>query len=162
MAINDQHNEPEPAGATLRLTGRCSCGEVSFSCVEPASLLSHCHCSECRRAYGAAFGSIVVAPRSGFRFASGEASISRFAASARVTRFFCSQCGSPLPLVEDWDPLVGIPLGLLDDPDGFLQDIPVQHIFAADSLTCLATEGPRFDAWPPGDDGNDRADELRK
>lgn len=82
-------------------------------------------------------------------------------ASARVNRYFCRSCGSPLPLVETWDPLVGIPLGSIDDADQVVQDAPGQHIFTADALACIGQDSPRFDAWPPGDNGNDRADELR-
>lgn len=144
------------------LTGRCGCGEVTFNCCESPKLLSHCHCSECRRAYGSAFGSIVVVPRSGFRYDSGEDAIARFAASVRVNRYFCRGCGSPLPLVEDWDPLVGIPLGLLDNADAALAHTPVQHIFCSDALACVTLDGDRFDTWPPGDNGNDRASELRE
>ncbi|MCR9279470.1 MAG: GFA family protein [Pseudomonadaceae bacterium] len=143
------------------LTGRCGCHTVTFCSTKAAIVLSHCHCSECRRVYGTAFGSIVVVPRSGFRYLSGELEIACFAASPRVNRYFCRVCGSSLPLVEEWDPLVGIPLGLVNDADRALEGIKSQHIFAADALDCVVQDAPRFAAWPPGQDGNNRAQHLR-
>jgi len=35
----------------------CLCGDVAWGSEGPLDLITHCHCSMCRKAHGAAFGS---------------------------------------------------------------------------------------------------------
>ncbi|MGH8286041.1 MAG: GFA family protein, partial [Steroidobacteraceae bacterium] len=38
------------------IRGSCLCGGVRFEIDGPVGRASHCHCSMCRKAHGAAFG----------------------------------------------------------------------------------------------------------
>jgi len=40
----------------------CLCGDVVWELDGPFELMSHCHCSRCRKAHGAAFATYVAAP----------------------------------------------------------------------------------------------------
>jgi hypothetical protein len=94
--------------------------------------MGNCHCSQCRKAYGSAFGTVAVVSTTAFRYTKGQDLIVAFKMSARVTRYHCRICGSPLPLCEPWDPLVGIPAGLLDDDP---KCKPSSHVFVGSKAT---------------------------
>lgn len=142
------------------IRGGCLCGGVRFEIRGQVLDLGNCHCSECRKAYGAAFGTVAVVARRDFSYVQGEELIERFHQSERVNRYFCSRCGSPLPMVEDWDPLVGVPAGLLDDD-------PVarisSHIFVGSKAPWyeISDDLPQHETWAPDEDMNERAESLK-
>lgn len=143
------------------LRGSCLCGGVVFEIHGNVLEIGHCHCSQCRKAYGSAFGTIAVVSRNEFSYVSGTELIASFKATERVTRYHCKNCGSPLPLVEEWDHLVGIPAGLLDnDP----QVRPSSHIFVESKAPWweIQDDLPQHATWPPNQDMNDRARSLKR
>jgi hypothetical protein len=142
------------------LRGSCLCGGVRFEVRGAVHEMGNCHCAQFRKAYGSAFGTIAVVSRDDFAYTSGRELIASFKATERVTRYHCRNCGSPLPICEDWDTLVGIPAGLLDDDPGCK---PSSHIFVGSKAPWwdIADEQPQFEAWPPAQDMNERAKKLR-
>ena len=133
----------------MSLTGSCLCGDVRFEVEGPLEPLSHCHCSMCRKAHGAAFASFAAAPARAFRWLGGTERIRRFESSPGALRPFCSRCGSTVPMAgEGWD-RVFIPLGLLDgDP----KLGPLPHIFVGSKAPWYEIHDatPQYDAYPPG------------
>ncbi len=55
-----------------------------------------CHCSQCRKATGTAFGTWALVPKDEFRFTSGTERIGEFRSSDHATRMFCKDCGTTL------------------------------------------------------------------
>lgn len=97
-------------------SGSCLCGAISFEIDPPAIAINNCHCSICRKASGAAFGSYLHIPADQFRWLSGQSHIVQFTPSGRDPRPFCQTCASRVPF-SDTDRMV-IPAGLLDgDPE---------------------------------------------
>ena len=41
-------------------TGRCLCGEIEIKSTSDPTLQANCHCDDCRRAGGSAYGSLAV------------------------------------------------------------------------------------------------------
>ena len=110
--------------------GSCLCGGVRYETTAPLQGASHCHCSMCRKAHGAAFGSYGSVLREHHRFVSGQGLVRTYRSSPQVTRTFCSVCGSPLlwhrdGTYADW---VAVPLGTLDTP---FDTPPQKHIHVA-------------------------------
>ena len=111
------------------IRGSCLCGEVRFEIRGTLSGASHCHCSMCRKAHGAAFGTYAAAKAADFRFLCGEDRITRYRSSAGIVRTFCARCGSSLPGFDSRRPdVVDIALGVLDDDPGVK---PALHVFVA-------------------------------
>lgn len=139
------------------IKGSCLCGRVVFRVNGSMSKLSNCHCSECRKAYGAAFGTIAVCKLEDFEYCSGDQYIKKFIQSERVTRYFCTECGSPLPIREDWDPLVGVPAGLLNDDPSIR---PSEHIFVESKAPWweITDNIPQFEEWSEESDPAKRTD----
>lgn len=135
--------------ATTR--GSCLCGDVRWE-VDAPDFMTHCHCSRCRKAHGAAFATGVMAPADTFRSTRGRDSIERYFSSPEVARPFCRRCGSPVPDGQPFQGMVVIPAGGFDDDPGVR---PIAHMFVADKAPWveLPDDGlPRFDAYPPGID----------
>lgn len=108
--------------------GSCLCGTVRYEITADIKRITHCHCSMCRKAHGAAFGSYATVPHSDFRFTEGAQSVASFQSSPTVTRTFCKTCGSTFQWFSQTDhpDMVGIAVGTLDTP---LETISQQDIF---------------------------------
>jgi hypothetical protein len=76
----------------MTMTGRCLCGEVTFSAEEVETKFHACHCGMCRRWSG---GAPFFATRVGkVTFAGGE--VGRYDSSDWASRGFCKACGTTL------------------------------------------------------------------
>jgi len=124
-------SEPHPPEGVVRKSvavakGSCLCGTVQYELDGPLEVMSHCHCSMCRKHHGAAFATFVTVPLSNFRWIAGEDSLSTYQSSAYGKRTFCSQCGSVMPVVEADTGIAFCPAGNLD---GELGIQPQSHRF---------------------------------
>ncbi|NWL76003.1 GFA family protein [Pseudomonas taiwanensis] len=108
--------------------GSCLCGAVKYEIDAPIESATHCHCSQCRKAHGAAFGTYFTVRWSNFRWVQGEDVVAKFHSSPGVTRTFCQQCGSTLQWYSQnaGPDCVGVALGTLDSALG---EIPQSHIY---------------------------------
>jgi len=61
----------EPA-AEGTVTGSCLCGAVAFAVDLPTAVCAHCHCTQCRRAHGAAYVTWFTLPKERWRVTAGE------------------------------------------------------------------------------------------
>ncbi|HET8940058.1 MAG TPA: GFA family protein [Polyangiales bacterium] len=128
--------------------GSCLCRGVSWQAEKPFELMSHCHCSMCRKSHGAPFGTYVAADARSFAWCTGEELIVRFRSSEQAERCFCGRCGSCLPELVDGKAWMAA--GCLDeDPE----TRPYAHIFTASKAPwyVIPDDGlPRYEAYPPG------------
>lgn len=97
-------------------TGKCLCGVVRYRIDAPIDELTHCHCSMCRKAHGAAFASYASVPLEAFHLTSGKDQLGVYHSSEHVTRTFCIRCGSNLQFVDNHEHELGIAVGTLDSP----------------------------------------------
>src|SRR5829696_5160513 len=81
------------------LRGSCLCGRIRFEVRAPIGRIVHCHCSMCRKAHGAAFGSYANVKNEDFALTAGEDDIAGYESSSEVTRTFCRHCGSTLQFI---------------------------------------------------------------
>ena len=108
------------------IQGSCLCGSVRYEVRGPLGPATHCHCSMCRKAHGAAFGSYARVQRSEFVLLSGADDIASYQSSPEVTRTFCRRCGSTLQFIRATQPnTFSLALGTLDDDPGVR---PSMHI----------------------------------
>lgn len=113
------------------IKGECLCGAVQFEVASVIGPFELCHCYRCRKSSGSAYAAIVGVAVAGFRISAGANLIRSFELPVverppGYRRFFCQNCGSPVPNpipVGNW---VGIPAGCLKDEVGPLPD---KHIY---------------------------------
>jgi hypothetical protein len=125
--------------------GSCLCGQVSWEAEGALSQTSHCHCSRCRKAHGAAYATYAATPARDFLL---HGPVARFESSPGFFRCFCPRCGSVAPGDAAGDERF-VPLGGLDGKPGARV---LAHIFVASKAPwfTLNDQLPRFDAYPPG------------
>jgi hypothetical protein len=136
----------------MTVRGSCLCGDVAWETTGEFDFMSHCHCSRCRKANGAAFSTEVMCDAADFRFTRGRDRVSRFESSPGLARAFCQRCGSPVP--EDTKPWQGkllLPAGSFDDE---IDAHPMGHIFAGSKAPWydIPPGLPTWKAYPPGVD----------
>jgi hypothetical protein len=87
----------------------------------------YCHCQQCRKAQGTAFGTNAVVQRDQLVLVAGADRLTAYESSAGKRRWFCGGCGSPLYSARDAMPeVVRLRIGTLDTP---LNERPTAHIF---------------------------------
>ena len=103
-----------------RITGRCLCGGIQYEYDGEIGPAGVCHCEDCRRTSGSAFGISVRLEKTGFYVQKGNlGSYTKLGDSGNeLTRHFCADCGSPIftssPVHRDF---VYVKAGSLNDPD---------------------------------------------
>ncbi len=98
----------------------CQCGQLVIRCSGEPAGVSLCHCFDCQRRTGSAFGigaffareQVTVSKGSSNRFRRGSDS------GSEITAHFCGACGSTVW----WEPerfpsMVGVAVGAFADPD---------------------------------------------
>jgi hypothetical protein len=133
-----------------KLTGKCLCGVIKYEITGNLGPIVNCHCSKCRRWHGAAFRTRAAVKSKDFKWLKGEEYLSRYHSSERITKTFCSICGSNLvSILEDNPDYIGLPIGGLEqDPNSK----PSMNIFVSSKAPWYKiTDGlPQYDEWPPG------------
>jgi hypothetical protein len=130
--------------------GGCLCGAVRFEVHGEISSIIYCHCSQCRKAQGGAFGVNGFVASDSFKLTAGADVIRSFESSAGKFRCFCANCGSPIMSRRDSDPArLRIRLGSLD---GEVSERPRAHIFYDSRANwCEMTDDlPKYDSYEPG------------
>ena len=135
------------------LNGSCLCGTVRYRIDGVVDHASHCHCSQCRKAHGAAFASYGHVRYADFRVTTGAEAIASYQASPHAIRTFCRRCGSNL----QWRPTgnaeyFALALGTLDDDPAVR---PERHIFVGSKAPWYTIEDdlPQFAEYPRADQG---------
>lgn len=97
------------------LSGGCQCGSVRYKLEGPIIRLNICHCSDCQRQSGSAFGmSLVISPET-FQLTSGVLKNFEITADSGRSKIgaFCSGCG--VRIYNRTSALMSIKAGTLDD-----------------------------------------------
>lgn len=119
---------PEP------FTGGCACGAVRYACDARPFVAYACHCTDCRKRSGSAFGVSVQVPAESVRLVTGApARRTRVAESGnRLDVHFCAACGTTLWNRNRARPRVAVVTGgSIDDAGRF----PIQaHIWTRSAL----------------------------
>ena len=96
--------------------GGCQCGYVRYRLEGEPLGLAVCHCTECQKQSGSAFGMSLAIPRAGFRLLSGELkTFSVRCDSGRIKEcVFCPECGTRIHH-RVHDAVLSLKPGTLDD-----------------------------------------------
>tara|TARA_B100001250_G_scaffold48491_1_gene37929 strand:+ start:345 stop:764 length:420 start_codon:yes stop_codon:yes gene_type:complete len=87
-----------------KFDGNCECKKVSFEIAQEIKYFSHCHCSQCRKSHGSAFGSFIEVDKSCFKYNSGTKNIKSYSSSELCKRIFCQSCGSNIMFLDETNP----------------------------------------------------------
>lgn len=97
----------------------CSCGQLTLTCSGEPVRVSMCHCLECQKRTGSAFGIQARFARDQVSAIEGRAtSFSRVGdGGGKATFHFCPTCAATVFYEGDWMPgFVAVPVGAFADP----------------------------------------------
>lgn len=111
-----------------RYTGGCQCGDVRYEVVGTPSKLVVCHCRDCQRQSGSAFGMTLVVSEEDFRLTKGE--LKTYASKSDAGRgklgAFCPGCGTRIYHKPEWRKgSVSVKPGTLDDTSWLKPDMHI-------------------------------------
>jgi hypothetical protein len=98
--------------------GGCQCGGIRYGLTTEPLTLAICHCKECQRQSGSAFGMSLMMPAAGFELLSGRLkSFERATASGRtLVCSFCPDCGTRIHHTPQYaEGVINVKAGTLDD-----------------------------------------------
>lgn len=117
-----------------KLAGKCLCGAVHYAVTDEFVYAANCHCSNCRRATGAAFKPFAGIERGKLEIAEGADNLMRFGGESGHDAH-CKVCGSLLYSVVRDGAFVHVTMGtLVDDPS----IRPTAHIFVGSKAPWFA------------------------
>lgn len=128
------------------LKGSCLCGSIKYELEGPPLFLSYCHCSLCQKASGSVLLAALHTGSSGFRWTSGEHHLAAYESTPDNERYFCSNCGSNMPVTRGAH--ITIPAGTLDTD---LKVKPIVHVYCSSKPPWdeLTDSLPKFEGLPP-------------
>ena len=131
-------------------SGGCACAAIRYTCSEEPFVCYACHCTECRKRTGSAFGTSLQVPAAGLAIDRGEPRVRRRTADSgnRIDVRFCGDCGTSVYAGGPARPHVRVIFGgTLDDPGW----VPVQaNIWTRSALPWvhLDPDVERFEMLP--------------
>jgi hypothetical protein len=133
----------------MKMSGKCLCGQLTYSASAEPALVCVCHCKDCQRQSGTAFATLVIIPRDTFTMDGESKTYAQTGGSGQpVKRHFCPDCGSAIALDAAVVPnMILLTAGTLDDTS-FVK--PTRNIFcnSAQSWVLLTQDTQNFPQGP--------------
>lgn len=135
----------------LPLTGSCQCRAVRYQCTAAPRSIYACHCTECQRQSGSAFGTSMLMTRDALAFTQGtpKSWVRTSDSGRKVDCLFCPECGTRLVHLPQHSPgLAIIRAGTLDDTKSIRL---AGHIWTASRQTWLElpADSITYERQPP-------------
>jgi len=124
----------EATSSARALNGQCLCGAVHYAVDDEFAYAANCHCSNCRRATGAAFKPFAGIAREKLAVTRGEDKLLMFGDEAGHDAH-CKVCGSLLYSVVRNGAFVHVTMGTLVDEPSIRPD---KHIFVGSKAPWFA------------------------
>lgn len=104
----------EPAGAKMKIDGRCHCGAIRYEASVSPKLVSICHCTDCQTISGAPYRVNVRALRENFRIEGKPKHYVKVGSSGdEVVTTFCGDCGSAVYSYKEGADFVHLRVGAI-------------------------------------------------
>ena len=110
-------DEPNRRILTMRITGQCHCGAITFTAVIDPKMVIACHCTDCQAFSGAPFRAVLPVPAEEVSLVGNPKQYVKVAASGnRRAQAFCAECGTQLYATEpDIPKILNIRLGCVNE-----------------------------------------------
>ncbi|WP_321881071.1 GFA family protein [Paraburkholderia bannensis] len=129
------------------LRGQCLCGAVRYQVEDAFRYAFNCHCSQCRRATGAAFKPFAGIERARLRLEQGQGDVMVYGNTDAAHDVHCGCCGSLLYSVVREGAYVHVTLGTLVDAPTIR---PQGHLFVGSKAPWheITDALPQYDEFP--------------
>jgi hypothetical protein len=118
------------------ISGGCLCGAIRYEGRGEPYHVTHCHCSDCSKAAGAAFVTWASFAKKDFRFVRGEPRVIEW---AERLRSFCAHCGTSLTFMSGSETdEIDVTVATFDEPE---RVTPRDHVWVCDRLHWIESIG---------------------
>ena len=114
-----------------KYSGGCQCGAIRYDILGAPELLLACHCTDCQRQSGSAFGMTLVVSEEDFQLTKGDVKTYSLKSAAGRPKLgaFCPNCGTRIYHKPEWRKgMVSVKPGTLDDTSGLK---PTLHLWTS-------------------------------
>lgn len=126
------------------MRGSCLCGEIRYEIRGPLLGINYCHCSQCRKASGTAFGANAGVATEHFALTGGRECLASHESSPGKKRYFCRRCGSPVYSQHAaYSDRVYVRIGTLDDEPDRAADVHI-HVASKASWYDITDQLPQI------------------
>jgi len=125
------------------MKGSCLCGACVFELKGRISAVGKCHCTRCRKASGTGSNAVHWARPENVVWLSGAELVKEFR-KKKYGAAFCTECGSPVPMMDPERTKWFVPAGVLDGDPG----VGVRgHIWVSSkpSWEVIGDDAPQFE-----------------
>lgn len=133
----------------MKIEGGCLCGKVRYAADAEPAFVAVCHCKNCQKASGTAFGVVLAVPKPALSMQGALKTFDDKGDNGKTLyRRFCPECGSSIMTdVEVMADLAIVMAGSLDDPSWVK---PTMEIYCdgAQPWVELSGERQRFPKMP--------------
>lgn len=139
--------------------GTCLCGGIRYEIRGALNAVVNCHCSDCRKAHGAAFRTRASVKTEDFLWISGKELLTRYESKPGEFRTFCRVCGSNLVTeFRDKPEEYGFALGTLDTNPRLA---PECHVWVSDKAPWhqIVDDLPRFERERTAENGPNKPED---
>ena len=131
-------------------TGGCACAAIRYKSEGVARYMGNCHCRDCQQATGSAYFPAVLVKQADFKLEKGKPKWFERQADRghAMLRGFCSECGSPLFLINKASEGAMILFaGSLDDPSWYAPSRDI-YVKSAQPWDQMDPKLPKTDEMP--------------
>ena len=103
----------------LPITGGCQCGALRYQIVAAPLMIYACHCANCQRIAGSAFGLATTIAEDALQFTTGKPQVVKWRSDSGNERFgtFCGDCGCRIAHGQTpSNGILSLRAGTFDDP----------------------------------------------
>ena len=122
----------------LPIAGGCQCGALRYQIVEAPLMIYACHCANCQRIAGSAFGLATTIAEHALEFTAGKPQVFQWRSDSGNERFgtFCGDCGCRIAHGQTpSNGILSLRAGTFDDPSWV---IPAGHIWTGSAQPWFA------------------------
>lgn len=131
------------------LKGSCLCGAVAYEVEDAFRYALNCHCTDCRKATGAAFKPIAGIEVEKLSITSGVDTVLRYGGDSPEDSYdiHCGKCGSLLYSIVQKGTRANVSLGTLTDAPSIR---PTMHIFVGSKAPWyeITDDLPQYERFP--------------
>jgi hypothetical protein len=133
----------------IKLTGKCLCGDITFTAHGEVPVMANCHCTACRQSTGSAFATLMFMKAADVTI-SGKPKTYQHSSDrgSLMTKHWCGICGTPMFTENSSrEGMIGLRAGIINEHEEFSPKVNV-YVSSKMKATILDDKIRAFEKMP--------------